>query len=71
MRCKIHIIFTIKIQKFRPYAPFLPLLKTKTLVAASILKVGRYSIISYIIPHFRSDQTKNRKPEPAVSVQYF
>nr|DAK18591.1 MAG TPA: hypothetical protein [Caudoviricetes sp.] len=33
------------------------------------MKVGRYSIISYIIPHFRSEQTKNRKPEPAVSLR--
>jgi len=25
MRRKIHIFFTVKIQKFAPYAPFLPL----------------------------------------------
>ena len=25
MRCKLHIFFTVKIQKFTPYAPFLPL----------------------------------------------
>jgi hypothetical protein len=46
------------------FAPFLPLLKQKTLVGASVfLKVVGIRLSTYIIPYFMSEKTKKDRSD--------